>query len=90
LDVLTVDENGHEDIFSEGANIKVEDRAINEGRREVLLMLENQMQMHQEHTLKNGRKYRYQLSMLLVSLIGDTGYKKLMNLLLQLRRICDQ
>jgi SWI/SNF-related matrix-associated actin-dependent regulator of chromatin subfamily A member 5 len=77
-----------EEIFSEGANIKVEDRAIHEGRREVLSMLENQMQ--QERTLKNGRKYHYQYSKVLVWLTGDTGYKKLMNLLLQLRRLCDQ
>lgn len=41
------------EIFSQGSKIKVEDRAIHEGRQEVLSMLENQMK--QERVLQNGR-----------------------------------
>ncbi|KAF8634735.1 hypothetical protein AX15_000747 [Amanita polypyramis BW_CC] len=58
-----------EEIFSQGSKIKVEDKAIHEGRQEVLSILEDQMK--QERVLQNGR------------------YKKLMNLLMQLRKVCD-
>ncbi|PFH46225.1 hypothetical protein AMATHDRAFT_70336 [Amanita thiersii Skay4041] len=61
------------EIFSQGLKIKVEDEAISEGRQEVLNMLENQMKQEKE-----GKGN-----------LQGSQYKKLMNLLLQLRKVCD-
>ncbi|KAF8342516.1 P-loop containing nucleoside triphosphate hydrolase protein [Amanita rubescens] len=56
------------EIFLQGSKIKVEDRAVHEGRQEVLSMLEDQMKQEREEKL---------------------DFRKLMNLLLQLRKVCD-
>lgn len=47
------------EIFLQGSKIKVEDRAIHEGRQEVLSLLEDQMK--QERVLQNGRMYPFTL-----------------------------
>jgi len=76
------------EIFLQGSKIKVEDRAIHEGRQEVLSMLENQMK--QERVLQNGRMYSFILLHRHLLREEKLGFKKLMNLLLQLRKVCDQ
>ncbi len=85
-----MDSTDLQEIFLQSSKIKIEDQTIHEGRQEVLLvMLEDQMK--QDWVLQNGRMYPFiPLHHLLLLRHERLGYKKLMNLLLQLRKVCDQ